>query len=209
MHSTIISRFAVLSALATSVLAAPPAQSTTPALQTFLSVKNIDASQAAQISKAFASDTASYYNALGKQPGYTSAYNVLATAAPASAQAAAAGNPELYLASLARADRDDLPSWYTAMPTSVQDFWRSVGSQDIKMYTSEVNVARPLAPSVSASLVSSASSKAASVASEASAATSKATVNGGTPLSPASSGQMAVVAAGMVFAAGLVGVALM
>ncbi|KAL8712623.1 MAG: hypothetical protein Q9220_003154 [cf. Caloplaca sp. 1 TL-2023] len=205
MHSTIISHLAVLTALAASAWAAPPDQSTTPALQSFLTIKDLDVSQAAQVSKNFAADTVSYYADLMSQTAWQPAYSVIATAAPAAAQAVAAANPELYLASLAKADNDDLPSWYTAMPTEVQDFWKSVGSQDIKMYTSEVFAARPIPSSVSASL----SSVSASLSSAAAAATTSSTKNSATPLSPASSGQMAVVAAGVVIAAGLVGMAML
>ncbi|KAI4129020.1 MAG: hypothetical protein LQ338_002435 [Usnochroma carphineum] len=205
MTTTMISRFAILSVLATIGLAATPAPSTTEALQTFLSVSNLDASQAAQIHSAFVADHNSYQAALTTDPSYASAFSVANTALPNTAKAAAAADPALYLASLAKDDSDDLPAWFASMPTPVQEFWRSVGSQEIEMYTSEVNEARPLPSSVSASL----SSKAGSATSSLGSATASAVAKGAAPASPATSGHMMVVAVGVAIAAGLVGMAML
>ncbi|KAL8925572.1 MAG: hypothetical protein Q9208_003463 [Pyrenodesmia sp. 3 TL-2023] len=235
MPSVMISGFAFLSVLAAVGRAAPP--TTTEAIQTFLSVSNLDATQASQVATRFNADRNAYYSSLTANPAYKTAYSVAATAFPETAKSVAATNPELFLASLARADRDDLPPWYTAMPMDVQDFWRSVGSRDIEMYTSEVSVARPLPSEVSASL-SSVSSRLESLASSVSVATeSRASVSnresvfydaqfssysqslasaratavlkGAAPASPATSGHMWVVAAGVAILAGLVSMAML
>ncbi|KAL9004850.1 MAG: hypothetical protein Q9188_002338 [Gyalolechia gomerana] len=193
-----ISRLAAISALATSALAAPD-QSTTPALQSLLSVSNLDASEAAEISTKFGADASDYYSTLTDEPGYSSAYSVVATALPSSAQAVAAVDPELFLASLAKASSQ--PAWFTSMPTPVQAFWKSAGSHYIEMYTSEVDAARPLPSSVSASL----SSASAAV----SASASSAIAEGAAPASPAILGHMTLAAAGVAIAAGLVGMAML
>lgn len=137
-----------------------------------------------------------------------SAFSVANTALPGSVKAVAAGYPALFLASLAQEDSSDLPSWYTAMPTPIQDYWSSVGREEIDMFTSEVNEARPLPSSVSASL-SSLSSKLASASSSAASVSASAVAHGGAPASPATSGHMMVVAAGVAIAAGLVGMAML
>ncbi|KAI4115812.1 MAG: hypothetical protein LQ345_003664 [Seirophora villosa] len=203
------SHFVLLAALAAGGLGAPqesvPAASTTEAMQTFLSISNLDASQAAQVSSRFLDDRNSYYLAMTADPRHMSATSVWAAAIPPTAAAAGKVNPELFLASLARADREDLPSWFTAMPTGAQDYWRSVGSRDIEMYTSEVNAARPLATEASASL----SSKGASASSSLASATASAVAEGAAPRSPATSGLMTVVGAGVAVAAGLVGMAML
>ncbi|KAL8715633.1 MAG: hypothetical protein Q9225_006364 [Loekoesia sp. 1 TL-2023] len=208
MHAIMISRFAITSTLAAFGWAAPPAPSTTAALQTFLSISNLDASQAAEVSTKFGADATSYYSALTADPGYSDATSVIATAMPATAQAEAAANPELFLASLAKSS-DDQPSWFTAMPTPVQAFWESAGSQYIDMYTSEVDAARPLPSSVSASLSSVSSKILSSASSAVSASASSAVAKGAAPASPATSGHMLVVAAGVAVAAGLVGMAML
>lgn len=139
---------------------------------------------------------------------------------PVSAKLAAAGNPELFLASLAQAPSDDLPGWFTALPTDVQDVWKSVGSRDIEMYTSEVHIVRPLSAEVASSLssvVKSITSSATSVmtseqakaSSMIAAASTKAAQQGGAPSSPVSSGKMGIIAGGVAVAAGLVGIALL
>ncbi|KAI4138911.1 MAG: hypothetical protein L6R39_006551 [Caloplaca ligustica] len=206
------SRFAILSAIAAGALAAPtvtpPVQSTTDAVQSFLSVSNLDASQAVAISSKFLADRNSYYSALSTDSAWTTAYSVIATAMPSSVMTAAAANPELQLVSLAQQDSDDLPAWFKAMPTPVQDFWRSVGSKDIELYTSEVDAARPLPSSISASL-SSLTSKVTASASAASSAASAAVAKGAAPASPATPGHMTVVAAGVAIAAGLIGMAML
>ncbi len=171
------------------------------------------------MSSKFAADHNAYYSTLSNDPGFKTAYSVVATAMPASAMSAAAVDPELFLASLAREDRDDLPEWYTSMPRSVQDFWRSVGSHDIQMYTSEVNVVRPLPSSVSASLsslssslssrASSLSSQTESLASSLASASATMVLKGAAPASPATSGHMLVAAAGVAIAAGLVSMAML
>ncbi|KAL8757909.1 MAG: hypothetical protein Q9199_001873 [Rusavskia elegans] len=213
------SRVAVLFTLAASALAAPE-PITTAAMQSFLSISNLDASQAAEISTRFDADKASYYSQLGRDADYTSALSVAATGMPVSAKLAAAGNPELFLASLAQARSDDLPGWFTALPTDVQDVWKSVGSRDIEMYTSEVHIVRPLSAEVASSLssvVKSITSSATSVmtseqakaSSMIAAASTKAAQQGGAPSSPVSSGKMGIIAGGVAVAAGLVGIALL
>ena len=167
----------------------------------------------------FDSDFASYNAALMTDPGYSAASGAVVTGFPTTALADAAANPALFLASLAQ-ESDDQPSWFTAMPTSVQKFWESAGSQVIDMYTSEVDAARPLPSLVSASLSSLSSSQfasASSVASEASAsassvasgASASAIHQGAAPASPATAGRMMVVGAGVAIAASLVGMALL
>ncbi|KAL8825012.1 MAG: hypothetical protein Q9170_007962 [Blastenia crenularia] len=214
-----ISPLTIISALAACALAAPP--STTPALQTYLSISDLDASQASAVESNFGADATSYFLALTTDPGYSSAYSAIATALPSSAWSRVQDNPGLFLASLAK-ESDDQPDWFTSMPTPAQAFWESAGSEYIDMYTSEVDAARPLPTAVSASLsslsskVASASSKAAaesskaeSSAAKASAAQSSAIQKGAAPASPATSGHMMVVAAGVVIAASLVGMAML
>ncbi|KAL8732324.1 MAG: hypothetical protein Q9181_003995 [Wetmoreana brouardii] len=201
MPSVLGLRFALLSAFAASALAQTE-------LQSLLSVSGLDAPQSTQISTAFAADIGTYYGGLATEPGYSDAFSAVITAMPTSVVASQAADPELFFASLAEASSDDLPDWFTAMPTSVQQFWSSVGEQVVEMYTSEVNVARPLPSSVSASLSSvsaSLSSQAAAVSSSASEAVQK----GEAPTSPATSGHMAVIAGGVAIAAGLVGMAML
>ncbi|KAI4121770.1 MAG: hypothetical protein LQ341_007370 [Variospora aurantia] len=207
MPSTMTSRLAVLAALNAVGLAAPqvPSPSTTEAMQSFLSISDLDAVQAAQVSSKFLEDRNSYYNALTTDPRQSSASTAFAAAIPPTAAAVGGPNPEVFLASLARADQDDLPAWFTSMPAPVQDFWKSVGSQDIEMYTSEVNVVRPLASQISASLSSKADSASSSLAS----ATASAVAKGAAPRSPATSGLMTVVGVGVAIAAGLVGMAML
>lgn len=132
-------------------------------------------------------------------------YIVGATGIPATAKAKAAANPDLFLASLALAESDDLPDWFTALPTPVQDAIVSVGSRDIEMYTSEVIVVRPLSTEAASSL----SSFAASQSSVAEATASDAVQKGGAPSSPVTGGHMGVIAGGVAIAAGLVGMALL
>lgn len=130
---------------------------------------------------------------------------------PASAKVEAAKNPELFLVSLAQASSGDLPDWYTALPTDVQDVWRSVGDQYLEMYTSEVHVVRPLSAEVASSLSSVVKSIKSSATSKAAAATSEAlgAANAAAPVSPLSSGKMGIVAGCVGVAAGLVGMALL
>ncbi|KAL8996241.1 MAG: hypothetical protein Q9169_004219 [Polycauliona sp. 2 TL-2023] len=216
MSRTMFSRAAVLFTLVASAMAAP--ETTTGAMQSFLSISGIDASQATAISTRFEADKASYYREVATKPGVAAAMNLAATAMPESAKIAAAANPDLYLASLAQADSDDLPDWFTALPISVQNVWKSMGDRDIEMYTSEVNVVRPLSAKVVSSLssrvrsiTSSASSVITSKAAEASsmAASASEAAKAGAPASPLSSGRMGLVAGGVAIAAGLVGMALL
>ncbi|KAI4190996.1 MAG: hypothetical protein L6R41_000446 [Letrouitia leprolyta] len=211
MHASMISRLAVVSALAASALAAPD-QSTTPALQSLLSVSNLDNSQASEISTKFAADKSEYYSTLTTETGFPSAYSVIGAAIPDSARPLAAANPELFLASLVKASSQ--PDWFTSMPTPVQDFWESAGSHYIEMYTSEVDAARPIPSSLSSSL-SSASSRLSSMSAAlssssaaVSASASAAVLHGAAPASPILE-QMTFVAAGVAIAAGLVGMAML
>ncbi|KAI4274230.1 MAG: hypothetical protein LQ337_004082 [Flavoplaca oasis] len=210
MPCTMFSRVAVLFALAASALAAPE-PTTTAAIQSFLSISNVDATQASDISTRFEADKASYYTELRTDADYTSALGVAATGMPASAKVEAAKNPELFLVSLAQASSGDLPDWYTALPTDVQDVWRSVGDQYLEMYTSEVHVVRPLSAEVASSLSSVVKSIKSSATSKAAAATSEAlgAANAAAPVSPLSSGKMGIVAGCVGVAAGLVGMALL
>ncbi|KAL8668569.1 MAG: hypothetical protein Q9168_006807 [Polycauliona sp. 1 TL-2023] len=219
MSRTMFSRAAVLLTLAASAMAAPE-PTTTAAIQSFLEVSNIDASQASDISTRFDRDQASYYREIATNPTVVSAMSVAATGMPNSAKVDAAGDPELYLASLAQASSDDLPDWFTALPTGVQRVFESMGDRDIEMYTSEVNVVRPLSKelvsslssrvkSITSSATSVITSKAAEASSKAAAASKAATQKGGAPASPLSSGRMGLVAGGVAIAAGLVGIALL
>ena len=141
---------------------------------------------------------------------------------PASAKLEAAKNPELFLVSLAQASSGDLPDWYTALPTDVQNVWRSVGDQYLEMYTSEVHVVRPLSAEVASSLssavksikssaTSDVTSKVAEASSRAAAASSEAlkAASAAAPVSPLSSGKMGIIAGCVGVAAGLVGMALL
>ncbi|KAL9037154.1 MAG: hypothetical protein Q9180_003881 [Flavoplaca navasiana] len=214
MPCTMFSRVAVLLTLAASALAAPE-PTTTAAIQSFLSISDVDATQASDISTRFEADKASYYTELRTEADYTSALSVAATGMPASAKLEAAKNPELFLVSLAQASSGDLPDWYTALPTDVQNVWRSVGDQYLEMYTSEVHVVRPLSAEVASSLSSAVksmkSSATSDVNSKAAAATSEAlkAASAAPPVSPLSSGKMGIVAGCVGVAAGLVGMALL
>ncbi|KAI4226468.1 MAG: hypothetical protein L6R36_003122 [Xanthoria steineri] len=230
MPCTMFSRVAVLVALAASALAAPE-PTTTAALQSFLSISNLDASQAADISTRFDADKARYYATITTDPAYISALGAAATVMPASARRVAGINPELFLASLAQASPDDLPDWFTALPSDVQDVWKSMGSEDIEMYTSEVHIVRPLSAEVASSLssavksitssatsvITSRDAKASSIRSSEQAkassmlasASASAQQKAGAPASPLSSGKMGIVAGGVAVAAGLVGMALL
>ncbi|KAL8847586.1 MAG: hypothetical protein Q9221_007363 [Calogaya cf. arnoldii] len=229
MPRTMFSRVAVLFTLAASALAQDP--TTTAPLQSFLSISDLDASQASEVSTRFDADRNSYYSELRGDPAYTSALGVAATAMPASVKIEAATNPDVFLASLAQAPSEDLPSWFTAMPTDIQDTWKSVGSRDIEMYSSEVRNVRPLSADVASSLSSvvksitssatsvmtsqeaEASSKAAIASAEASIRAAEASASAenqnGAPASPLSSGKMGVVAGGVAIAAALIGMALL
>ncbi|KAL8861869.1 MAG: hypothetical protein Q9178_001738 [Gyalolechia marmorata] len=218
MPSTMCSCIAVLFTLAASALAAPE-PTTTAALQSLLSISNIDAAQAHDISTMFEADKASYYGKLTTEPAYKSAFSVAATGMPMSAMTAVQPNPDLFLASVAQASSDDLPSWFASLPADVQNVWKSVGRQNIEMFTSAVAVVRPMSSDVAAS-VSSAQSSASSAISSASSAISSASSaitsavseglqKGAAPASPVTSGNMGVVAAGVAIAAGLVGMALL
>ncbi|KAL8637056.1 MAG: hypothetical protein Q9226_009167 [Calogaya cf. arnoldii] len=231
MSRIMFSRVAVLFTLAASALAQDP--TTTAPLQSFLSISGLDASQATEVSTRFDADRNSYYAELRSDPAYTSALGVAATGMPASVKVDAAANPELFLASLAQAQSEDLPSWFTALPTDVQDTWKSVGNRDIEMYSSEVRIIRPLSAGVASSLSSVvksitssatsvmtsqeavASSKAAIASAEASIKAAEASASAlkedqsGAPASPLSSGKMGIVAGGVAIAAALVGMALL
>ncbi|KAL8725655.1 MAG: hypothetical protein Q9166_007232 [cf. Caloplaca sp. 2 TL-2023] len=208
------SRIVVLFTLAASAVAqgdstTTPQPSTTAALQTFLHISNLDASQAADLSTRFDADKASYYGELMSDPSYMSARGVAATGIPPTALAAASADPELFLASLALASSGDLPDWFSALPTPVQGIYKSVGSRDIELYTSEVAVVRPVSSDVAASLSSLSSSIEASASASVEAASSEAVQKGEAPSSPVTNGHMAVVAGGVALAAGLVGIALL
>ncbi|KAL8904833.1 MAG: hypothetical protein Q9171_006906 [Xanthocarpia ochracea] len=211
MPSTMCSCIAVLFTLAASALAAPE-PTATAALQSFLSISNIDAAQASDISTMFEADKASYYGKLTTEPAYKSAYSVAATGMPMSAMTHVQPNPDLFLASVAQASSGDLPSWFASLPPDVQNVWKSVGRQNIEMFTSAVAVVRPMSSDVAAS-VSSAQSSASSAISSASSAITSAVSDGlqrgAAPASPVTSGDMGVVAGGVAIAAGLVGMALL
>lgn len=139
-------------------------------------------------------------------PEWSSFSTVAATGIPLSVLRDNQDNPDLFLASLARATGADRPAWFTALPKAQQDFMTSVGDNVIELYTSEVDKAGPVPSSVEASLtsvLSSAQSSASSVVSSVSAAHTTAT--GAAPASPVTSGHMGVVAGGVAIAAGLVG----
>ncbi|KAI4245859.1 MAG: hypothetical protein LQ352_006504 [Teloschistes flavicans] len=210
-----VSRIAILSVLAAVALAQTPTQSETPALQSFLSVSNLDASQADQISTAFAADIENYYSGLMTAPEWSSFYLVVSTGVPASALSSNAADPGLFVASLAQADEADLPDWFTALPTPQQEYLESMGSGVIELYTSEVDKARPVPSSVSASLTSAASSISSAMSSASAESTklkaskTQVVAKGGAPASPVTSGHMAVVAGGVAIAAGLIGLVML
>ncbi|KAL8684989.1 MAG: hypothetical protein Q9224_006028, partial [Gallowayella concinna] len=160
---------------------------------------------AADVSSRFRADVNSYYAGLPTEPAYAALSDPAMTSIPKSAMALEAADPELFLASLALAKSEDLPSWFTALPTPAQDAMISIGSRDVEFYTSEVIVARPLSDVVASSLSSFASSQ--STAAEASA--SQAVQKGAAPKSPVTSGHMGVIAVGVALAAGVVGLALL
>ncbi|KAL8631476.1 hypothetical protein Q9189_002805 [Teloschistes chrysophthalmus] len=213
------SRIAVLSVLAAAALAQlpepqtttettteAPAPSVTPPLQSFLGITDLDASEASQVSTAYSADLSNYYGGLMMAPEWSSFSTVAATGIPLSVLRDNQDNPDLFLASLARATGADRPAWFTALPKAQQDFMTSVGDNVIELYTSEVDKAGPVPSSVEASLtsvLSSAQSSASSVVSSVSAAHTTAT--GAAPASPVTSGHMGVVAGGVAIAAGLVG----
>ena len=158
------------------------------------------------------------------EPGYSEAYSAAQTIIPQSDLDFAATNPDLFFASLHQAS-DEPPTWYTAMPTPIQEFWSSVGNHAVEIYNDVVTSIRPI-PSESSAALSSASaslaSKSSSIASKASAASTSLAasasavdsnvddaITGGTPASPLTSGHMGIVAGGVAIAAGLVGMALL
>ncbi|KAL8800234.1 MAG: hypothetical protein Q9182_005317 [Xanthomendoza sp. 2 TL-2023] len=198
---------AVLVTLIAPIMAqsATPQPSTTPALQSFLSVSNLDASQAAKVSSQFRDDLNSYYAGLPTEPAYAALSDPSMTVIPASARALEAADPELFLASLALAKSKDRPSWFSALPTPAQAAMISIGSRDIELYTSEVVAVRPISAIVASSLSSFASSQSTAAA----ATASKAVQKGAAPESPVTSGRMGVIAVGVALAAGLVGIALL
>ncbi|KAL8768231.1 MAG: hypothetical protein Q9209_005461 [Squamulea sp. 1 TL-2023] len=184
---------------------AAPEPSTTAALQTFLSISNIDASQAADLSTRFEADKSSYRSEIQTDPAYITAFNYAAAYMPESAMAEASANPELYVASLAQASSTDLPGWFKSLPTADQDVWKSVGSRYIEMYTSEVAIVRPLSSDVAASI----SSVEASASSAIESSQAKGIKRGAAPASPVTNGHMGVIAGGVAIAAGLIGMALL
>ncbi|KAL8807883.1 MAG: hypothetical protein Q9223_004267 [Gallowayella weberi] len=198
---------AVLVTFIASIMAqsAIPQPSPTPALQSFLSVSNLDASQAATVESRFRADLNSYYAGLKTEPAYAALSDPAMTAMPATAMALEAANPELFLASLALAKSQDRPSWFSALPTPARDAMISIGSRDIELYTSDVVAVRPISAVVASSLSSFASSQSTAAA----ATASKAVQMGAAPKSPVTSGRMGVIAAGVALAAGLVGIALL
>ena len=78
-----------------------------------------------QLSKILSS-LSSYEASLIKEPSYSSAVSILATAVPASEIAGAAVDPTGYLQSLAT--QTVTPSWFGALPTEYQNFFSSVAS---------------------------------------------------------------------------------
>ncbi|KAL8784032.1 MAG: hypothetical protein Q9213_004221 [Squamulea squamosa] len=205
MPFTTISRIAVFITLAASSALAAPEPSTTAALQTFLSISNIDASQGADLSTRFEADKTSYKSELQTDPAYISALNDAAAYMPETAMAKASADPDVYVASLAQASSTDLPSWFKSLPTDDQDVWRSIGSRYIEMYTSEVAIVRPLSSDVAASISSVEASASSAIASS----QAKGVKRGAAPASPLTNGHMGVIAGGVAIAAGLVGMALL
>ncbi|KAL9577425.1 MAG: hypothetical protein Q9212_006371 [Teloschistes hypoglaucus] len=223
------SRIAILSVLTAAALAQTtttevtkteiPAPSVTPPLQSFLGVTDLDALQANEVSTAYSADLNNYYSEVMTASEWSSFYPIALTGIPSSALASNQANPDLFLASLARATGADRPAWFTALPEPQQDFMTSMGDNVIELYTSEVDKARLVPSSVQASLTSvvssaesSANSAVSSVQSSASSESSKVAASkseggskSGAPASPVTSGHMGVVAGGVAIAAGLVG----
>ncbi|KAL9602704.1 MAG: hypothetical protein Q9219_001694 [cf. Caloplaca sp. 3 TL-2023] len=164
--------------------------------------------QAAVVATRFEADKTSYYAELTADPSYSSAFVAAAAAMPTSVKAFVEREPDLVLASLAKSS-DDQPSWFTALPTPVQDFWESVGNKYIDMYTSEVDAARSLPSSISASLSSVSSKILSSASSAVSASASEAVAKAEAPGLPVTSGHMMEVAAVVAFVAVIVGTAML
>ncbi|KAL2036349.1 hypothetical protein N7G274_010936, partial [Stereocaulon virgatum] len=89
----------------------------------------------AQVSKAVV-DLASYFAALTTEPGYSAAAAVLATAIPSDVAAQIVNDPVGYVNSVATATAQ--PTWFTALPTSVQAFYSSVGAAEISIYRKDL-----------------------------------------------------------------------
>ncbi|KAL9131311.1 MAG: hypothetical protein Q9217_000746 [Psora testacea] len=87
------------------------------------------------------SDLQSYQSSLMAQPEYTSAVSVLATAIPASELMAIESDPTGYFASIVTATEG--PTWYTALPTTYQAYFSSIGSVQQSILTQNLQGAAP------------------------------------------------------------------
>lgn len=68
-------------------------------------------------------------------PEYSSVLSVLATGIPATAQAAIANAPEDYILDIVRGSPP--PSWATALPPSVEEYFQSIGEDAARFITAE------------------------------------------------------------------------
>ena len=69
-----------------------------------------------------------YLTSITAQPEYSSAQQALASAIPASILTEIEGDPSDYLSSVLAGGT--LPSWYTALPTSYQNYFSSIGAAE-------------------------------------------------------------------------------
>ncbi|KAK3170660.1 hypothetical protein OEA41_002742 [Lepraria neglecta] len=94
----------------------------------------------AQESKAV-NDLSSYLNALTTDPGYTAAVAAFATAVPSDVLSEIEDNPDGYFQSAFTATA--LPTWFTALPSSAQSFFSSVGAAEISIVSKDVKGPAP------------------------------------------------------------------
>lgn len=157
----------------------------------------------------YSRDRGEFYSTLGPEAG--AAALVLQTAVPSSAQLDVYSSHG-FLASLAQVEASDRPSWFNAMPTSVQDFWSSVGRDDIAIYTNDLKLVDPTALIDSSMAPSTRTITPVTTITEIVDAHSAATIamqSGGAISSQSTSSNIAVAVTGVVLAAGLVGVAML
>ena len=93
-----------------------------------------------QATKAY-NDLSSYENALTKEAAWSTATSVLATAIPSDVAEQYQLDPQGYLQSAATATAT--PSWFTAMPTPVQQFISSVVKAENSILSKDANGPAP------------------------------------------------------------------